>query len=917
MSELNPDRSRQLINLSAAVARLRGKRAVQSAADLVAMELSGTEATALAAALLPARVVPAHERSLQLELIERETNKVAWSAVLPIQELKAQPSAALPLAVRGLLAACGLPFEDALREVPEVYQPPPPRDFATRYEVGGAVETRRASELAELLITGETAVALIGHSAAGKSTTAAQVCSRLRKLDWSPIWLDAGLASQSVGDLIAYLTRTPRGASRRILLVIDDVQARPSLVRHIACILHILTCACATPVSLLLMAWESAADLISEAIPNVRIVPCTGQQVLPDLIRASGPTLDKAEVESVFERARGNVLVARLVLGSMAASRRLPQPAELAQLAWGQVCGPAALTRAEIDALYRISALTQFQIDSTDSFAAAGSPAVVRSLVGRGVVRRTENGLSVGHPALGGLLCHYIRTNLPGEEQAAPEPAMVALEYLRAAGNQVIATTLERLDFASLADAPIDQHGTAMLARAWECFEVLVRNIASQTVADPTWGDNLASAVFAGMALAEVGHPEWAALASYIRARWTYLSDATPPRAQDGMVSAERKDFDLIRDAMIAEDEFGYHATSAATIDLDRTHRTWALGLLLCFEGSARQRDIERIERLKAIATKIQEPNGAFYPERIPWVTARVVLGLCAAGETVTSSSTVRLACEWLCKGPPGGPFRLVRWESGTGAWNSPEQTTALCLEALLKAGVDFAQETVRAALPTLTEARRAWGQPGKEMDAACGLQTFLLADRRWRTVIRELEQVLVWARAREPWTGATRPCTESGTESSNVPYVANALIGIIWQIVVSELPLLLEQMAMPDSENIAEAPQRRSPAMQRAMLAALGEIHAHIDNNLRSRETIARQLGQDGFAAVKDEHEKWKVRRTRVESIERAWGEGDEKSANQEKDLALVDSADQLGNECAGGAWRTVSQRIKDETDA
>lgn len=916
MLEQRDDRSRHLIRLASELGRLRGKRSAQAAAELIAMELGSSDAAAVTASLLPVRVVPSDDATLRLELADRITRGVACTAEVSIQVLRRSPSAALPIATRALLTACGLSADEAGREVPDNYHPTGARDFVGRYEATDVVDTRRASEVADLLIGGGAAIALVGHSAAGKSTTAAQVCSRLRKLDWTPLWLDAGLPSQSAGDLIAYLARTPLGTSRRLLLVIDDVQSRPSLARYVASMLPILRRACAAPLSLLLLGWDSAAELIAEVIPEVRVVPCTGQQVLPDLVRAAGPSLNESEVKSLFDRARGNVFLARLVLNARAASRRLPQSAELASVAWEQVCGPATLTREKTNALYRVASLTQFQIESTESFAAGGTPDAVRSLLTSGIVRRSESGLSVGHPALGRLLCRHIKAMRPSDAPPIPEPALVALEFLRAAGDQVIATTLERLDFARLADDPIDQHGTAMLARAWECFNVLARNIASQTRADPTWGDNLASAVFAGMALAEGGHSEWPALAKYVRARWAYLSDTDLPLPQGGTVSAERKDFDLIRTCMLAQDADGYQGQQATTIDLDRTHRTWALGLLLCFEGSARGRDAARLERLKAIAAAVQDPSsGAFYPARIPWVTARIVLGLCAAGETVSSSRTVRRACEWLCHGPPDGPFRLVRWESGTGAWNSPEQTTALCLEALLKAGVDFANETVRAALPTIADARKDWGQPGKEIDAACGLQTFLLADRRWRALIRELEQVLVWAKAREPWSGATRSSAESGTESSKVPFVANALIGSIWQIVVSELPLLLEQMAMPDDSDIAAcATYERSPALEAAMRAALGEIRSHVDDNLRSRQAIARQLGMMVPAAVKGELDEWGQRQLRVDSLESTWSRqaSDGQGPIEDDDRALIEQVDVLGMKCTGTAWRSVLERTR-----
>jgi len=145
---------------------------------------------------------------------------------------------------------------------------------------------------------------------------------------------------------------------------------------------------------------------------------------------------------------------------------------------------------------------------------------------------------------------------------------------------------------------------------------------------DPSWGDNVASAIFVAEAFADLGLlDKWMKVAAYVRSRWL-IDNGTELPSYVGSPPAERDDFDAIAKRMNREDDarIRIYSQYVSTIDLDRFHRTWVLGLLLGFEASALQDEETRIARLRSIVREVQLPSGAFYPERVPWVTARVCL---------------------------------------------------------------------------------------------------------------------------------------------------------------------------------------------------------------------------------------------------------------------------------------------------
>lgn len=561
----------------------------------------------------------------------------------------------------------------------------------------GMATTTRRDKVAFSLRNGSH-TALIGGSASGKTVTAAQVATLLHSDSWTVSWIDLSDPDRDAIDLIvALLTQPVFRTHKAHLVVVDDCQANPAALRAIGGILDYVAPRTRAPLRFLLAGWESTKQLLAGPFGGACRIACHGEHVLREVVSHLAPTSSQSDLQTVARISAGDLFVARLLLDLPKEELVAQDRTALANRAYEQVVAPCRLSSRAERLLYKLAALAQFEIDASATYAAEVDAQAFSRLVAARLVRKSGNYVSIGHRSLGRLLALHL------EPRFSPDlgnPGAIAVSYIReSTAPQQLLTILERLDLASLARSDEATLGATFLARAWGSLGRLVHHIVAQVEADPTWGDNTGSSVFAAQALGELREDAWQPVGSFLRSRWRIAAGPTlepapePPR--------ERIDFHEIREAMAEEERtVDYPASQRAkNLDCDLMHRTWALGLLLGFEGRAPARNASRVSQLVAIAERTQLSNGAFYPDRVPWITARVLLGLAAAGESVGTSHVVRRACDWLRSPAPRGPYAFGRWPSGTGRWNTPLMTTAMCIGALVATGVTLTDRCVQSGL--------------------------------------------------------------------------------------------------------------------------------------------------------------------------------------------------------------------------
>jgi hypothetical protein len=429
------------------------------------------------------------------------------------------------------------------------------------------------------------------------------------------------------------------------------------------------------------------------------------------------------------------------------------------------------------------------------------------------LVHKNEESLGVGNRSLCIIFERYarIRWNEPGNELEPPEEVVCA--YLNKGGAPQIRATLAKIDLYRVAEGGVREE-SKYLAEAWSKLSEVGHRIQRCAASDqPPWAGNAAAAAFACLTLAQLDMRDaWDHAAQLVREQWTYedLDRPPVPTGQQGQ-GPDQDAFDRMRDAMSAEDDaptgMAPPGEAAATLDVDRAYRTWMLGILLSFEGTAPHADRERIRMLREIAARIQLADGGFYPQRLPWITAALVRGLCRTGCSYRSDPVVTAACDWLRRpAARGGPYRNG-WESGAGSWATNGMAVANCVTALLKAGMPGNGECVRAGCGYLIAGQSQWAGQGREIDLALALEALLLGepvhilngrqepDIGWRDQILTL---LDWLREHallSEQVTAHAPPANGIDEQTKVLLVSAVLVTIVWEIVLRELRGLLEDM--------------------------------------------------------------------------------------------------------------------------
>jgi hypothetical protein len=778
----------------------------------------------------------------------------------------------------------------------------------------GTVTLGRTQDIIRRLVDGSS-IRLVGQSSSGKTVSAAQVACHLLLKDWSVSWLDLSDPARDADDIVLSLARCRVGRAQRHLIVIDDAQANPGETLRLGAALRMLEGITACPLTVLVLSWESGAGRASEAFPDAVALNCFGDAVVPELIRSMLPDKMAREYEkAVVQTCAGDLLLARLMIDELGKSGRVPTWKELGALAFRTATGDRPLAFEDLQLLFRLASLSQFEIDIARGYAESfGNEPLVKLLALRSV-RQNGSYLAIGHRSLARMLVFYLRNERDDLVRSMPDPGAIAVDYVRNAAPQQIVATLERLDVASLASRDTDQHGTTFLAKAWESLLILTSYLAKQAKSDATWGDNSASCVFAAEAFAEIGNDSWAIIASVLRSRWIVHPDGRLPEPVDKAPS-ERIDFDEIQKTMQEEENNGQgypvHQMASA-IDYDRMHRTWILGLLLGFEGSARSARPDLVAALKRAAESAQDADGAFYPSRVPWVTARVLIGLAKAGESIRTSEIVRKGCEWLRRRFPEGPCRFGTWESGTGKWNTTLGTTSMCVNALARCGVPVTDTAISLGTKYLLSKRTEWTMPGRENDGAFAMETVLAVGTRWRDISGELATLLAWVRDREPWAKAVKLASDMHDESCKVAQIANSMIGIVWDTVRAELPLLLEGVGTSVYEVTETA---KAGAAEIAIIAeVIQEIRAKIQSEITARETVQEKVsGAPGV--ISQQLDIWRQRRKALRFIETdiARFTGSESAMEQSDVEQLVAEVDKLGKDCIGPAWQPITSRVQE----
>lgn len=324
-----------------------------------------------------------------------------------------------------------------------------------------------------------------------------------------------------------------------------------------------------------------------------------------------------------------------------------------------------------------------------------------------------------------------------------------------------------------------------------ELAQKLLDEIKSEILAESNnktiFGNHLGAILFAAETLSHYAEEDWDALAAWKRvAKYIenvfYIDGQKLPEIRVGKEKEEQTylDFDrnninanCIKNQIKLQDEmlekyldvfdekdiediegenFCYflsdYQKEKNDIDIEKFYQTYILSLLFEFEVTApkSQRNKEKIIKLfKKIVLNAQRKENAiyFYPARVPWVTARMLLALCAWTEVdVHVRSEFNKLKEGMCKWLrlcnilfvyEGSRYRI--WTAGTGKWNSVLETTMMCTFALSEAGKN--NHVVEEGIRYIQARENEWFVPKSIADGIWAYQTICMANTRQRDTER------------------------------------------------------------------------------------------------------------------------------------------------------------------------------------
>ncbi|MFF5218647.1 hypothetical protein [Micromonospora sp. NPDC000442] len=666
----------------------------------------------------------------------------------------------------------------------------------------------------EMLEAGQDVV-VVGDHGCGKSALVANVVEQRLAQGDGVVWLNLSDPADGPASIVLAMLEQERSRSGTYLVVMENLHANLPVRNELFDCVERLRSDFGLHLQVLATSWKSAAEILRRGEPARALTPvlAEGRQLVNQLLVDSG--IDEQRWPRIRSLAREDAHIALTAIELSDALGRVPTESDLEEYYTREVTGTGRQ-----EALYRLACLGMLELQMAVR-EAGHLREPLQQLRDAGLVFQIDGAYQIGSRRRAQLVMNRARNQWDADRRWS-RPERIVWLHLQRGGDRLMKATLSRLD--SLISPDEVRRDSLYLVTTWDTLTRLGRSLSQRSAEDSTWSDNLGAGVFAASALHQLSHDEaWQAIADWVRERWSYHDPGCALPEPVGAVTADFADFEEIQRSMAQEDALLGGAPhlagmTADELDPDRMYRNWVLGLLLGFEGSApaRFRKQDRIDQLVEVAARAQEADGNFYPARVPWVTARVVLGLCQANLRV-DHPVVRDACNWLLRRvAEGGPFDNW-WRSGTGTWNRDEATTAMCLSALVRAGTPMHQ-AMETAHTWLMGREQEWTVAGREIDLSQVLEANLLcteAAAGTRDHLQTLFQRVLRA-MRTPTLLPTAP-----EERLRIPFVAAQLADIVWRIVQMESLKLIGEVLNHGRPDPAEP--RTQPVLPETVLTPTG----------------------------------------------------------------------------------------------
>lgn len=320
----------------------------------------------------------------------------------------------------------------------------------------------------------------------------------------------------------------------------------------------------------------------------------------------------------------------------------------------------------------------------------------------------------------------------------------------------------------------------------WNLMYEFQSNLNRQTKIDPSWNNTPSSMYFVISTAEMLGVvDEYRDVIDALCANFS-LCEGRIKIAYD--ILKTTVDFVKIKERMIEEDKINFSSEyeSGDSIDLLIIHRNWLYGLLMGLKSVLVDYGYQKlIENVEDELIMSQDEGGYWYPKRVPWVTARILIGLAEAGYSI-KDECIQKGVTYLIS-----TVQNSKWEAHTGGWNNVFETSSLCLEALIKCGVDCDKDLPRDVADYLLDSSSIWMSENYEIDGAttaCALLKVLGIQDSLLYYINELA-----SRNIHNIVDITAQLDYNNTQSCKTTQIAYYVIELCWYILEKDISSLLD----------------------------------------------------------------------------------------------------------------------------
>lgn len=387
------------------------------------------------------------------------------------------------------------------------------------------------------------------------------------------------------------------------------------------------------------------------------------------------------------------------------------------------------------------------------------------------------NSISLAHRTISNFIARYIENNCSVTVYDRKEIIKRYINYIdnRKKWKALIHLIGENNQSDVLSVSPI-----------WNLMYEFQSNLKRQTSIDPSWENTPSSMYFVISTAKMLGVvEEYKEVIEALCSNFVLNEKQVVIKYDDLQTTF---DFMKIKERMIKEDEENIFMDyeCGKSIDLKEIHKNWLYGLMIGLKSvliDFGYKDL--IDRIEVELIENQKEEGYWYPKRVPWVTARILIGLAEAGYTI-KDSFIRRGTDYLVS-----TIKDEKWEAHTGGWNNAFETSSLCLEALIKCGVDCEKGLINDVVNYLLRNSKMWMIENNEIDGATtacallkihGIQKSLLdyindlAKRNIHNIVGEMSEL-----------------DYNNMQSCKTTQIAYYVIELCWYILEKDIPNLLD----------------------------------------------------------------------------------------------------------------------------